>query len=165
MRVPRICSCLHLHSAVCISLLLPPVHGPAQEQLSEKWNSCARMSMRFVPSISDGSIGTCAHVQHDHKTVAPRATQEMCWNPCHPCCAVTPQNMYAQLRQGGAAGGMVSWRRMFDFLLSICQLYSDIEADTRVTKHFLQTALSPASHLVSSLMQWPQPPPCSCCGL
>ena len=73
--------------------------------------------------------------------------------------------MYAQLRQGGAAGGMVSWRRMFDFLLSICQLYSDIEADTRVTEHFLQTALSPASHLVSSLMQWPQPPPCSCCGL
>ena len=40
--------------------------------------------------------------------------------------------MYAQLRQGGAAGGMVSWRRMFEFLLSICQLYSDIEADTRV---------------------------------
>jgi hypothetical protein len=46
--------------------------------------------------------------------------------------AVPPQNMYAQLRQGGAAGSMVSWRRMFDFLLSICQLYSDIEADTRV---------------------------------
>lgn len=41
--------------------------------------------------------------------------------------------MYSQLRQGGAAGGgMVSWRRMFDFLLSICQLYADIEADTRV---------------------------------
>lgn len=45
-----------------------------------------------------------------------------------------PQNMYAQLRTGGAAGSMVSWRRMFDFLLSICQLYSDIEADTRVRR-------------------------------
>ncbi len=40
--------------------------------------------------------------------------------------------MFAQLRQGDAGGGMVSWRRMFDFLLSICQLYADIEADTRV---------------------------------
>ena len=40
--------------------------------------------------------------------------------------------MYVQLRTGNAEG-MVSWRRMFDFVLQICQLYSDIEADTRVT--------------------------------
>ena len=62
--------------------------------------------------------------------------------PCHPRHAVPPQNMYAQLRQGGAAGSMVSWRRMFDFLLSICQLYSDIEADTRVTEHLFQMKVS-----------------------
>jgi hypothetical protein len=56
---------------------------------------------------------------------------------CSLCAAGPLQNMYAQLRQGGAAGSMVSWRRMFDFLLSICQLYSDIEADTRVGKNLL----------------------------
>ena len=39
--------------------------------------------------------------------------------------------MYSQLRAGNAVS-MVSWRRMFDFLLQICQLYSDIEADTQV---------------------------------
>ena len=51
--------------------------------------------------------------------------------------------MYAQLRQsGGGGGGMVSWRRMFDFLLSICQLYADIEADTRASCGTLLTGAS-----------------------
>lgn len=48
------------------------------------------------------------------------------WPPC------VAQAMYSQLRPGNAVS-MVSWRRMFEFLLQICQLYSDIEADTRVT--------------------------------